>query len=715
MASPVGSVYVQLGIDSAEFQRGLKSAQASAKVFSAAIDRSARDFRALENALDPATAALRQFERAQETAAQAVRHGTATQEQANAVLDRARARYESFTGTMTRTSTRGAGSASEMGNAFQQAGFQVGDFAVQIASGQSPLRAFIQQGAQMVSMFGPWGAVIGAAGAVVGALAVALWDTSDAAEAAKDALEGIGSDISSLKSARGALISVVDRYASSITDTGSASSLAAAVILANSEKEFNARKKLLELEQKIVIARRGTATAALAAKRESLSALVAEPPVDRGLSLRAARAEAAGRPLTDEQRAAFREQLAGSDTIKAEIEAHARKVDALRDEVERASAQMSLLDIQIDANKAALSMDFGDITAAQAEIPAGGGGGGSGGSGLGAGGGSSRQAAGAALADLNARLDALRQERELIGLTGAALAEKTAKIEANRIATAALEKIRAEGRAATPDELAQLQAFVAGYENLTLANYAAEEAIRAQTAATAAAEQRQDALAKSLASVADRLIGVVQNADSAKDAIRDLGLEILKMAAQGLGGKGPLGPLLGNLIPSLFAPAPTSFTASTSVSSSFGAFPNFTGGFAAGGYTGGQRGQVAGVVHGEEFVVQAGAARRHLPLLQAINRGLPGYAGGGFVAPVMPTVPALPRAGAMAGGGDGGTVVNIYGAPADTKVERSRRGGLEQVDVYLDEKIAKAMTQPGSRTQIAMETTYGARQAPIQR
>lgn len=77
---------------------------------------------------------------------------------------------------------RGAGAARNMGAAVQQAGFQIGDFAVQVASGQGLLRPFIQQGTQLISMFGPWGAAIGAAGAVVGALATYLLDAEDGME-----------------------------------------------------------------------------------------------------------------------------------------------------------------------------------------------------------------------------------------------------------------------------------------------------------------------------------------------------------------------------------------------------------------------------------------------------------------------------------------------------------------------------------------------------
>jgi hypothetical protein len=60
--------------------------------------------------------------------------------------------------------------ASQLGTRMQQAGYQIGDFAVQVASGQNALVALTQQGSQVLGAFGPWGAVIGAAGAVIGAL-----------------------------------------------------------------------------------------------------------------------------------------------------------------------------------------------------------------------------------------------------------------------------------------------------------------------------------------------------------------------------------------------------------------------------------------------------------------------------------------------------------------------------------------------------------------
>ena len=66
------------------------------------------------------------------------------------------------------------GSLRMMRGGFGQLGHQVQDVAVQLQMGQNPLMVLTQQGAQVASLFGPTGAIIGAVGAVAGALAGAL-------------------------------------------------------------------------------------------------------------------------------------------------------------------------------------------------------------------------------------------------------------------------------------------------------------------------------------------------------------------------------------------------------------------------------------------------------------------------------------------------------------------------------------------------------------
>ena len=104
-------------------------------------------------------------------------------------------------GTQTRKTTavlkqhagqynRTAVSANKFGKgALQQLGYQVGDFAVQIGGGTNALQAFGQQGSQLLQIFGPVGAVLGAGVAIFAAVGVAVQKFSEGAKVAKDNIE----------------------------------------------------------------------------------------------------------------------------------------------------------------------------------------------------------------------------------------------------------------------------------------------------------------------------------------------------------------------------------------------------------------------------------------------------------------------------------------------------------------------------------------------
>jgi hypothetical protein len=97
----------------------------------------------------------------------------------------------------------------------QQAGYQVGDFAVQVASGTNPLVAFSQQATQLVGFFGgPWGAAVGAAIAILSGLGLAFMSvnglgktTQEMFEDIKETIDGFSSVSDSLEKA---LVSPID-------------------------------------------------------------------------------------------------------------------------------------------------------------------------------------------------------------------------------------------------------------------------------------------------------------------------------------------------------------------------------------------------------------------------------------------------------------------------------------------------------------------------
>ena len=90
------------------------------------------------------------------------------------------------------------GSLRIMRGGMGQLGHQVQDVAVQLQMGQNALMVFTQQGAQVASLFGPTGAIIGALGAVGGAVAMALVpDLMNAKDKVQD-LENATRDLSDL-------------------------------------------------------------------------------------------------------------------------------------------------------------------------------------------------------------------------------------------------------------------------------------------------------------------------------------------------------------------------------------------------------------------------------------------------------------------------------------------------------------------------------------
>lgn len=95
----------------------------------------------------------------------------------------------------------GSKSASRFGVVVQQSGYQIQDFAVQVAGGQSAMVAFSQQGSQLLGLFGPAGAIAGAA-LSVGILVARLFDVGTAANKATKETLSLADAMEKLSSAR---------------------------------------------------------------------------------------------------------------------------------------------------------------------------------------------------------------------------------------------------------------------------------------------------------------------------------------------------------------------------------------------------------------------------------------------------------------------------------------------------------------------------------
>lgn len=120
--------------------------------------------------------------------------------QAESALDKVQREAVQTEQALTRAGSKGGAAVSNLGNVasqsagfmgrygsrVQQAGYQVGDFAVQVGSGGSALVAFSQQGSQLLGMMGPWGAVFGAALAVTLPLGAAVFGASENAKSLSD-------------------------------------------------------------------------------------------------------------------------------------------------------------------------------------------------------------------------------------------------------------------------------------------------------------------------------------------------------------------------------------------------------------------------------------------------------------------------------------------------------------------------------------------------
>lgn len=110
-------------------------------------------------------------------------------------LDEGRRRTATALGSMEQSA---AGFSRNSRFAFQNAAFQVQDFAVQVAGGQGAVRALAQNLPQLLGGFGLWGAAIGAVVALLGGFAQAMIESSGNTEDLDDTLKDVSDRLDEL-------------------------------------------------------------------------------------------------------------------------------------------------------------------------------------------------------------------------------------------------------------------------------------------------------------------------------------------------------------------------------------------------------------------------------------------------------------------------------------------------------------------------------------
>jgi len=198
---------LRAGLDASEYTRGAQEidrANAEISASSGLVEQSqekmtrslvssSSSMDRLQASLDKGFASQLRYEQIVDRVNSAMERGRISQERGAQIISLAQQRYMAAA-----TATAGLGAATaaaatsgrNFGAVAQQAGYQIGDFASQVASGGSAVTAFVQQGSQMLGMFGMFGAVAGAALAI-GGVAYQMWAARDAAKATKSEIESL--------------------------------------------------------------------------------------------------------------------------------------------------------------------------------------------------------------------------------------------------------------------------------------------------------------------------------------------------------------------------------------------------------------------------------------------------------------------------------------------------------------------------------------------
>ena len=180
-ANKVVAMYAKKG---EEAQKAFQDAQGRV-TDTQALKAHMRELDKLSKSYDPVYRAARQYEAEVKRLDRALDVGAVTQAQYTAKVAEAARQMKDATQQVSR------GLSGQATTQIQNAAFQIGDFAVQVASGTSASRALAQQMPQLLGGFGALGAVLGAVVAVGAPLAAMFLSTGDAAEDLKKSMDAL--------------------------------------------------------------------------------------------------------------------------------------------------------------------------------------------------------------------------------------------------------------------------------------------------------------------------------------------------------------------------------------------------------------------------------------------------------------------------------------------------------------------------------------------
>ena len=179
---------IQIVVDSSDLQRAVdwmdKMGQSGKKLgtrtktlqqefdkYNRRLKQNQAELKRIKMATDPVYAADQKLKNMKRLLRSEIEQGNMSLREAGAEM----LRYRKSVNSMTTAVQLSGKAARRKEVAFQQAGYQVQDFIVQVQAGTNPLIAFSQQGSQLAGFFaGPWGAAIGVGIAALSTFAMVI-------------------------------------------------------------------------------------------------------------------------------------------------------------------------------------------------------------------------------------------------------------------------------------------------------------------------------------------------------------------------------------------------------------------------------------------------------------------------------------------------------------------------------------------------------------